>query len=276
MSFATLRVVSAGPGASVQDLGRRGVLHLGVSVGGPVDTALFLRAQSALGNDPTSAAIEVLLHRMVLEAERDCVVSLDGALHRLAKGERLMVAPAEYAARYVALAGGVDVPVVLGGRGLLPVAGLGGGVGRYLRAGDVLASAREAPTLTIATDDSVSLVTQLDAVMGPDRFDEAACEALVSESLTVLAASDRTGVRLASRGVVAPASEGQRASTPMVRGALQVTPEGTVIALGPDHPTTGGYPVIAVLTPASSGFLGRLRPGATVTISRAAIASRGG
>jgi allophanate hydrolase subunit 2 len=70
-------------------------------------------------------------------------------------------------------------------------------------------------------------------------------------------------------GEMPAGSTGHGASTPLVRGAIEVTPDGGLIVMGPDHPTTGGYPVVAVVARASQGALAQRRPGATVRFTRA-------
>jgi 5-oxoprolinase (ATP-hydrolysing) subunit C len=172
--------------------------------------------------------------------------------------------PERGAVRYVAVDGGLAVPEVLGGRGLLPVARLGGGAGRMLQRGDVLAlgaggGARLVSGPSDAPEDAVRVVWGPE----PERFPPEAREVLVSGSFTVSPTSDRVGMRL--RGPPLSQSDtGAEASGPMVRGALQVPASGEPIVLGPDHPTLGGYPVLAVVIRADWGVLASRRPGAAV------------
>jgi len=136
------------------------------------------------------------------------------------------------------------------------VAGLGGLEGRALRRGDRLragASADAGAGASADADASASASAGADAVAvvaGPDAG-EGELEALVGSAFTVAAASDRTGTRLdGPLPRISVHSAHDRRSGPMVRGAIERTPAGLIV-LGPDHPTTGGYPVVAVLREAA-------------------------
>jgi allophanate hydrolase subunit 2 len=112
---------------------------------------------------------------------------------------------------------------------------------------------------------ALPLEAEVCVVLGPDlgHFGLEAEEVLLGSTFTVSPASDRVGMRL--RGPPLPqADEGSGLSGPMVRGALQVPSSGEAIILGPDHPTTGGYPVLAVVIRADWGLLAARRPGASV------------
>jgi allophanate hydrolase subunit 2 len=106
----------------------------------------------------------------------------------------------------------------------------------------------------------------LPVLPGPDldRFAPDALDMLLASAFVVGPRSDRTGVRLT--GAVLPRSGGEETgpSAPMFRGAIQVPPSGELIVLGPDHPTTGGYPVVATVVRRGWGLLGCHGPGASV------------
>lgn len=261
----SLVVEFVGPGVTVQDRGRTGLMHLGVPRGGPLDPALFERVRASLGNAPDSAAVEVPWHRARFRALAEVVVSVDGAVRSLPAGAVLEVAPRAYAVRYVGLRGGVDVPVALGGRGTLLVAGLGGLDGRPLRKGDVLRAGVGCADLG---DDGEGVMTSVsEVIVHPVEDASRACrDALFAEAFTVSAQVDRVGMRL--RGAMPRASSGHGASVPLVRGAIEVTPDGELIVMGPDHPTTGGYPLVGVVARAHQGALAQLRPGASVRFAR--------
>jgi allophanate hydrolase subunit 2 len=93
-------------------------------------------------------------------------------------------------------------------------------------------------------------------VLGPDldRFERRFVESLLSDTFLVAASSDRVGMRLNGPRLGSKASPAAL-SAPMVRGAIQVTPSGELIVLGPDHPTMGGYPVIATVVRRHLGWL---------------------
>ncbi|RKH35526.1 biotin-dependent carboxyltransferase family protein [Corallococcus praedator] len=270
---ASIEVVSLGAPVMVQDGGRPGHMHHGVPPGGAWVPELLIAANRAVGNAWSAAALEAY-GRLELRARgRDVRVSVDGEAARLlADGDTLTVpAPTRYAVRYVAVDGALSVPEVLGGRGTLGVARLGGWEGRPLRKGDSLPLGPPVSADSPSEADLPRLAEALDPtapvriLLGPDtaRFGDAAVAMLLGSTFTVSPASDRVGQRL-DGPPVPHGDEGTGTSRPMVRGALQVTLSGTPIVLGPDHPTTGGYPLIAVVIRADWGRLGARRAGASV------------
>jgi biotin-dependent carboxylase-like uncharacterized protein len=264
-----LLLMRVGPGATVQDLGRPGYMHHGVPPGGPLVPELFQAANFSLGNNANDAAIEIPLSSAVVAAVDECVLSVNGIQHRLQAGETIRIPPTNEAVHYVAVPGGFDVPLVLGSRATLLAAQLGGYEGRMLRAGDVLHGLRPKPANEQPKDEAPSPDSQLPirVVLGPDRFAEHAIDALLSTTFKLSALVDRVGQRL--EGPRLPDPPGDRSgSLPMVRGAIQITTDGTPIVLGPDHPTTGGYPVIAVVVSGDLGALARRRPGSEVRFTQ--------
>jgi biotin-dependent carboxylase-like uncharacterized protein len=256
----------AGP-VTVQDGGRPGQMHHGVPPGGPLVPELLAVANRAVGNPWGAAALEAF-GRLELRARgRPVRVAVDGHAVTVAEGASLQVpAPESTSARYVAVEGGLAVPEVLGGRGTLLVARLGGHEGRALRSGDALPLGEGGGTPeAVELGDALAPEAPIRVTLGPDleRFEEATRASLLSAAFTVSPSSDRVGMRL--RGAVLSHSDaGTGTSRPMVRGAIQVPPSGEPIVLGPDHPTTGGYPLIAVVIRADWGRLCARRPGAAV------------
>lgn len=261
----SLVVEQLGPGVTVQDRGRVGFMHLGVPRGGPLDPTLFERVRRSLGNAPDAAAVEIPWHRARFRATDDVVVSVDGAVRALAAGEGIEVPPRDYAVRYLGVRGGVDVPKVLGGRGTLLIAGLGGLDGRALRRGDVLRAGDRASGGRCDAELTEALITHA-AVRLMDDAPEMCRNALLSCDFMVTSQVDRVGMRL--RGEMPRAIRGHGASVPLVRGAIEVTPDGELIVMGPDHPTTGGYPLVAVVARRDHGALAQLRPGASLRFTR--------
>ena len=240
--------------ALVVDGGRAGRMHEGVPAGGPLVRPALAAANVAVGNGAAAPALEV--HGRLELVARSAVRLADdaGRVAALAPGDAFEVAPGGRSrCVYLAVEGGLDVPRVLGGAGTLLVAGLGGLEGRPLRKGDVLAvrSAprsedvvagvmwRPASAATLAAEEEIVVIP------GPD-LDATALEALAAAPFRVSATSDRTGTRLEGPPLPAEPTGTRRASTPMVEGAIERTPSGLIV-LGPDHPTTGGYPVVGVV-----------------------------
>lgn len=254
----TLLVTRIGPGASIQDLGRAGRMHEGIPPGGALCPELLSVANVSLGNEPSAPAVELPWHGALFTAQDEVTVSLDGRIQTLAAGEELRVSPSQYAVQYLALPGGVDAPFILGGRGALPVAGLG----NFLQRKDEIRSLSTNPVS--ARDHTYDISDALiRLVPGPDALGSDAIDALFSSTFSVSKLVDRTGMRLESPKLSVPGLD-RGFSTPMVRGAIQVTTDGSLIVLGPDHPTTGGYPVIAVVHSTDVGHLAMRRPGAQI------------
>ncbi|MFT3767125.1 MAG: carboxyltransferase domain-containing protein [Minicystis sp.] len=261
-----LAIVTAPALATVQDHGRIGQLGRGLPPSGPLDPEAFAAANAAVGNLAGTAAIEIPLGSLEVEARgTTLLLSIDGEpAVQLRDGERLRVAAADRAVRYLAVRGGVTVPEVIGSRATLPSVGIGGHLGRPLRKRDVLpigAAIGGDPAQPAPIEDRA----ELDLDPGPhlDRFPPGAYDALLSTEWRVSRLGDRTGVRL--EGGRIPRDRPDLAlPVPMIRGAVEVTTDGTPIILGPDHPTTGGYPVLAVLRASSQAALARRKPGDVV------------
>jgi allophanate hydrolase subunit 2 len=230
-------------------------MHQGLPPGGALVAEHLARANAAANNAPGEAGIEVF-GAITLASDEPLLVAADGEAGRwLRPGEPWSIPTAGARVRYVAIRGGIDVPVVLGGRGTLLAARLGGHEGRPLRRGDLL-PAGGAALGGESTAPPLDLRAAIRILPGPDaeRFAPAALALLLSAPFEITAQSDRVGVRL--RGAVLPRiGDDAAVSAPMVRGAIQVPAAGEPIVLGPDHPTTGGYPVIATVVRADVGAL---------------------
>jgi biotin-dependent carboxylase-like uncharacterized protein len=269
---AWLEVLDVRGPVGVQDGGRPGRMHQGVPPGGALVPEWLAAANRAVGNAWNAAALECHGRLELRVAGRGAWVSVGGAAFRVEAGESFRVpAPERGVVRYVAVEGGLAVPEVLGGRGLLPVARLGGWEGRMLQRGDVLplgagGGARLEPEDSAPPGDVVRVV------WGPDlgRFAPETQEVLLSGHFMVSPTSDRVGMRL--RGPhLSQVDTGSGVSGPMVRGAMQVPASGEPIVLGPDHPTLGGYPVLAVVIRADWGVLASRRPGEAVRFAAVSV-----
>ncbi len=265
---AHLRLARCPPHATVQDHGRA-LRRRGIPSSGPLDRATHDAANQALGNATEAATIELPLDGLEAEVLRDVWISVDGGPpERLRAGERLAVPACERAVRYLAMEGGVDVPLVLGARATLPVAGLGGLDGRRLRRGDTLrargssAVRPAASTLPPATRDREALPI----VAGPHaaRFDALALDRLCERTWTISTARDRVGTRLEGDPIPRHGAADAGAPDPMLPGAIQISTDGMPIVLGPDAAVTGGYPVLAVLVGEGRDRLARARSGLRV------------
>lgn len=291
--MTALRVLDAGALTLVQDLGRPGLAALGVSASGAFDRTAHRLANRLVGNDEGATALEHLLGGLRVALPAGTWFAVTGAWGTLsltdAAGVTRAVEPhtavrAETDAELhlgpivrglratVAVRGGIAVPAQLGSRARDTLAGIGPAP---LAAGDVLPLG-PAPATPVPPADLVPVDPPTDGVVelavrpGPrhDWFGPAAWHLLLTEEWRASARSDRTGVRLEGP-VLAPTPERadvELASEGMLRGSIQVSPDGAPTVLGPDHPVTGGYPVIAVVVDASLDLLAQLRPGQPVRL----------
>jgi allophanate hydrolase subunit 2 len=251
---------------TVQDLGRRGHMHEAVPPGGALVPELLALANRNAGNPDDVPAIEVI-GQLVVRAASHAVVATDRTQRRaLEAGDELLIASEPLRVAYLALAGGIAAPRILDGHGTLLCAGLGA----PLRAGEVLAHTHERRMSHAHESFTTSDVVHV--IPGPDldAFAPSALAELTLAPYQIHPSSNRVGTRLV--GATLPRLDGyQEQSRPMVQGALEVPRDGQPIVLGPEHPTTGGYPILAVIASAELGRFHAIRLGGTV---RFAITSR--
>jgi biotin-dependent carboxylase-like uncharacterized protein len=276
-----LEVVATGPLVTVQDPGRPGLAHLAVSPAGAADAASLALANRVVGNGPAAAGLEATLGGLVVRALGPVVVAVAGATapitvdgigqgagHALVLRAGSVLAlglPVRGVRSYLAVRGGIDVPPVLGSRSTDTLSGLGPAP---VADGDVLAVGAEPTALPAA--DQVPLapppeVAVLRVRLGPrqDWFWPQAQRRLTSTSWTVRPESDRVGVRL-DGPMLARSRPEELPSEGLVTGAVQVPADGRPLIFGVDHPTTGGYPVLAVVQRADHDVVGQLRAGQEV------------
>ena len=258
-----IEIVDAGLLSTVQDQGRAGHAAVGVPRSGAVDLRLASHCNRLVGNATDAAVIETL-GGLTLRAVTPVVVASDSepVARSLGAGEALTVPAGEQQWRYVAVRGGIDVEPVLGSRSTDTLSGLGP---RPLQAGDHL------PISVDPRATPVGEVWPLRPADGPvgitpgprvHWFAEDALGVMTSGVWTVGDAS-RVGVRL--RGPeLERVVQGELPSEGLVRGAIQVPPDGNPIMMLADHPTTGGYPVIAVVDPDDVATLAQRRAGEAV------------
>lgn len=298
---ARLLVRSAGPGVTLQDAGRRGHLRFGVTPAGPMDDGAFLAANLAAGAAPGAAVIEVSLGGVELEAEGGAIglavaggafdLRLDGheapsaCLLPLEPGSRLSIRAGRNGAWcYVAVAGRLDLPPMLGSLATHTRSAIGGLEGRALRAGDALPVVDLRAPPAAAQTLSAHWLSRSDAairvVLGPqdDCFTPEAIRAFLSERWTISPQSDRMAYRLS--GAALSHAEGHDiVSDGVALGAIQVPGDGLPLVLMADRQPTGGYPKIATVIGADLGRLAQLRPGdslsfAAVSVDEAVAARR--
>jgi biotin-dependent carboxylase-like uncharacterized protein len=278
----TMTVVRTGPLTVLKDAGRPGHGPRGVAPSGAVDRSAYLRANALVGTDPGAAVLECTLGGLRVVFDEPAVVVLTGTDAVLTVGgepagvEEVVEVPPGVTVSvtmpkrglrsYLAVRGGFDVPPVLGSRSTDRLGGVGPArpaAGDVLRIGAAFAVPHGMPV-------PVAVTGPLQVDLGPrdDWFTPAAVQTFLSGQYTVLPASDSVGVRLDGPALARSRAE-EMPSEGVVRGAVQVPPDGRPILFQADHPVTGGYPVIAVLTPASADRAAQLRPGERVCFARA-------
>ena len=284
MTGVTLEILQPGPLALVEDLGRPGLSHLGVTRSGAADRRSHTLANRLVANPDDRATVEVTLGGFTARVcGGDVTVAVTGAdtdpavnaipfgtnsVHHVRAGETISLGPARTGLRsYLAVRGGFDVDPVLGSRSYDVLSSIGP---RPLASGDVLRVGKhtdEFPELdqapVAALDDDV---IELRVVPGPrdDWFLDP--DVLVRTNWQVTDRSDRVGGRLVGMPLEYRWPDRQLPSEGAMRGSIQVPPNGFPVILGPDHPVTGGYPVIGVVVDDDVDAIAQARPGQTVRL----------
>lgn len=282
--MTALEIVRTGPLALVQDLGRPGLAHIGVTRSGAADRPAHLLANRLVANPAGYATVEVTLGGFAArvlggsvditvtgadaQAKVDRVPFGANSIRRVHAGQVISLsAPASGMRTYLAVRGGIAVTPVLGSRSYDTMSRLGP---PPLRPGDVLPVGEptaDFPEVELAPVAAVGAgPVELRVVRGPrdDWFSDP--DALVRSDWVTSDRSDRVGVRLTGPALAALQPQRQLPSEGTTRGAVQVPPNGQPVILGPDHPVTGGYPVIGVLIDRDTDQLAQLRPGQPVRL----------
>ena len=279
----TIRVGDPGLLTTVQDHGRWGHQALGVPVAGPMDQVSHRCANLLVDNPSACATLEVTLVGPTLEFLADTTFAVTGAVFELwldtkqvatgwpchaRPGSRLRFGRRQGGARaYLAVAGGIDVPPVLGSRSTDLASGLGGLAGRPLREGDLLGVGRRAgpfvprvsPGPSVPLPEGGATVRVLPG-LDQDRFDPSAMETFQQARFILAPESNRMGYRLRGPSVELVDTRPLLSSaTPP--GTVQVPPSGQPILLMADRQTTGGYARIATVISADLWVAGQLAPG---------------
>lgn len=286
--MSRLTIEASTPLCLLQDAGRFGVRHLGVTQGGGLDWRSMAWANWLLGNGLNAAVIEITLGGFTAVAEEDCVLALAGAdlgaqtdgeplapwrSFRLHKGQRLQFTHPLLGARaYLAAPGGFEAPKVLGSSATVVREELGGldGMGRALGKGASLSysgnsvmllrelSEEQRPDLSLDVPLDLVLGAQIGEFSGQSLFDA------FNGVWNLDSRGDRMGVRLLGTAL-------QYQGKPMISegiplGAVQVPPDGQPIVLLNDRQTIGGYPRLGALTPLALARLAQCLPGAQVRL----------
>jgi len=288
-----IRVARPGFFTTVQDLGRYGYAHLGISPAGAADRLSFRIANLLVGNEANTPALEMTLLGASLEFDEGAIVAIAGASCESKAGldpMRANIAVAISAGAvlecgnmptgarcYLAVRGGFDVPLVMGSAATHVGGRFGGVHGRRLQRGDILHIGKR-KTLRLGSP----RLGALDALLGQgplrvtkgaqqEWFGAEAFEKLFSCAYIVSEQSDRMGLRLKGEAVW-PREQSQLLTDGIPLGAIQVPQDGQPIILFVDQQTTGGYPKIANVTAVDVHRVGQMRPRDEVRFVEVSIA----
>jgi biotin-dependent carboxylase-like uncharacterized protein len=283
--MATLEILRSGPLALIEDLGRPGLADMGVSRSGAADRRSHALANRLVANPAGHATIEVTFGGFAARVRgggkegvaiavtgADTDPAVDGnpfgtnSIHYAHDGQVITLgAPHSGLRSYLAVRGGIEVAPVLGSRSYDVMSAIGP---LPLQPGDVLPvgeHSAEFPELDQAPVAAIEYdVLELTVVPGPrdDWFVDP--DVLIRTNWLATNKSDRVGMRLVGMPLEYRWPDRQLPSEGVTRGAIQVPPNGFPVILGPDHPVTGGYPVIGVVADHDIDKAGQIRPGQTV------------
>src|SRR6266481_2815413 len=293
-------VTQAGFLTSVQDLGRTGFRQFGVSTSGALDSFGLRVANLLVGNDEGAAGLEITIGGLQLRFEDERIVAWCGGefdvqigsralpaghVAHLQAGGELKFGRAQIGCRcWLAISGGIDVPVVLGSRSTDLRANFGGFEGRAFRDGDQLLLAEFRRSDTAATEEistwtaphgwtsPASRHSNLRFIRGADwnRFNDLTIQRFTRHEFTVSADSDRMGVRF-DGSEMKREDETDLISEAVAPGTIQVPPSGKPILLLGDCQTIGGYPKIAQVITVDLGIAAQVRAGDRVRFSEVSL-----
>ena len=268
-----IRVISPGMFSTVQDLGRHGYAHLGVSPAGAADAVSLRIGNRLVGNDENAPALEVTLIGGRYEFDCDATIAVTGAafeqvpmwraLH-IKRGTTVELGAAKAGARgYLCVRGGIDAPQIMNSASTHVLSGFGAA----LKRGDTMAIGHQ--TAGSPLDGVVEAPEQrkrmrVTAAAQTQEFDAGQAITLAAATYQVSDDSNRMGLRLKG-AAMRPPHGGQMLSEGVALGALQIPPAGQPIILFVDAQTTGGYPVIASVISADLASVGQLRPRDLIT-----------
>lgn len=293
----SIRIIKQGLFDSIQDMGRYGYQQLGINPGGAMDTVAATIANILAANQMNEAVIEMHFPAATIYFEKAAVIAISGGdfsafinkepiplntVIIVAAGSILSFAKYINGARvYLAIQGGVSAEPWLDSYSTNTKAKAGGYRGRTLQKYDVIHCRAEqfafaslpegSAVVTPVTIDAATLyntTSNIRCVAGKDFSDMQtnSVETFTKTSFTISRKSDRMGYRLAG-DMLTCADTTERISAAVTKGSIQLLPDGQLIILMADHPTTGGYPVIAHVISADINTLAQMQPGTSLNFS---------
>lgn len=283
-----IKVIKPGLMTTVQDNGRWGYQAFGMPVAGAMDNVAFKVGNMLLGNDENQAALEFTMMGGEYEFDQDCFVAITGAdmsatldgqpvanwsAFPVQAGSVLSFAFAVSGCRaYLAVRGGIDVPIVLGSRSTHTRSKVGGLEGRALKVGDTLnilpsdLSKCKAQVLPTQLIPEIPGTIKLRILLGPqdEDFTAIGIETLFSTEYKITNEADRMGYRLEG-SVVEHATKPDIVSDALCQGAVQIPGHGMPIIMMADRQTTGGYTKIGTVISPDLRLLAQAKPGDMVS-----------
>ena len=287
--MSDIKVLKAGLCVTIQDIGRIGYQQFGIPVSGVMDEYAFTVANYILGNDKNNAVFEIPFMGPSLQFDFDVSIAITGATIQakindrdvsmwqsinVKKGDILEIGSAKGGFRsYLAIAGEIDVPVVMGSKSTLLKSKLGGFEGRQLKMGDIINFKNVKVLSKKNTLDKKYIPTyshnqNIRIVLGPqdDYFEENSIKTMLENKYQVTKDADRMGMRLAGE-VIKHKDKADIISDAAVFGSIQVPGNGQPIILLADRQTTGGYTKIATVIKADLPKLAQMLPNDTIEFS---------
>lgn len=276
--------VTENPGVltTIQDEGRYGYEQFGMSPAGPMDAAAFRTANILVGNPEGESALEATVLGPTLRFDQDNVIAVTGAdmapalngrpcpmyqAVAVRAGDRLALGAAKTGCRaYIAFAGGLDVPQVMGSRATALQNKVGGYQGRKLAKGDAVGFRAPTPALPLPRTAPVPAPAgkevTIRVILGPqdDMFTKEGLDTFLSQPYAVSKDFDRMGCRLEGP-VIQHKADGNIISDGMVTGAIQVPTSGQPIIMLAERQTVGGYTKIATVISADLPLAGQRKTG---------------
>jgi len=289
-----IKVLKPGLATTVQDAGRTGYYNVGIPLSGALDQYSFRAANLLVGNDENTAVLECALMGPELEFQRDAVIAVTGAemVPKLngalaSRNEALMVKAGTVvsfdfmrtgARAYIAIAGGIDVPVVLGSRSTYGLGAFGGFQGRKLQTGDIVpvAAPKRAAKIgkRVADDLAMPLPKELELRVVPGlyfhRITDESARTFFEDTWAVAPEADRIGYRykqgrpLKFKERAQPFGAGSDPSNIVDAGypygSIQVPGGLEPIILHRDAVSGGGYAMIGTVIGADMDRIAQMQP----------------
>lgn len=288
-----IEVLKSGLLTTVQDFGRAGYQKLGISPSGALDRRAMTLANLLVCNPAGEAVLELTLIGPELRFTADNFIAVTGgdlspslngtpidryAAHPVKTGDVLSFGQAKSGCRaYLAFAGGLDLPAVMGSKSTNLKCGFGGYRGRKLQAGDVIGFAapkKELPFFPLRTLEILSPggTVTLRVVLGPqeDAFTEGGIRTFFGESYEVTPRFDRMGCAL-DGPTVEYREKADIISDGIPGGAVQIPASGKPIIMLADHQTTGGYIKIGTVASVDLPLLAQCKPGDSVRFEQISV-----